>query len=1070
MTTTAPKPSKRNAIANMYPLSPMQEGLLFHTLLTPQAGTYVPQVVLTFSGALDSQILRQAWQTALDRHDILRTGFYWEQRDQPFQVVYRQLPLPWVEQDWQTLSARQQTAKLEILLACNRDEPFNLNQPPLMRLIWVALGDHRYHLIWCYHHLILDGWSAGQVLKDVFQQYFAYIGTLPPIATTAPSSYGNYIAWLNRQDSAAAQNFWKTYLDGWWEPTVLPILKLGKVVEGPSSNSLAERQKCLSAAVTQRLRNFCQQHQLTLNTLVQGALGLLLSRYCDIDDAVFGATRAGRPPDLAGSLTTVGLFINTLPVRVRIKRQQTVIEWLQRLSTQQSETTAYDYVSLRDIQGWVNGGRSLFDCLLVFESYPFSAELFQGQTAIELESVQFNEWTHFPLTLLVSVDDSLTLTAKYRSEQIATDAIELFLVHFSRLIVTLAEQPHDSLQEITLLSKAEQDQISAWNLTDTDYPLHQTLPDLLFAQAEKTPEAVALIVDEATLTYRELHQRANQLAHRLQKQGIGPEHRVAIYLERSVAMMVAILAVVKAGATYVPLDTSYPQARLQWMLEDAAIAAVLTNQSRLLPPLPTVAPLIDVSTGSHSPTTEPQRLLQPENSVYIIYTSGSTGQPKGVINTHRGLVNRLQWMQETYALSIGDRVLQKTPISFDVSVWELFWPLLNGATLVVAKPGGHKDNAYLVDIIHQQNITTLHFVPSMLASFLEAPSACPSLKQVICSGEALSPALQKQFFEQLPNVELHNLYGPTEAAIDVTAWRCQPGERSVPIGHPIANTRIYLLDQDYNPVPVGIPGELYVSGNGVARGYLNQPALTAERFIPNPFADRESGGEYSVLYKTGDLARYRSDGGIEYLNRRDSQIKLRGMRMELGEIESALAEHPNIRQTAVLLREDLPSGPALVAYIVGELEETSSERKTLTTFLQQRLPNGFIPQRWVMLDALPLTPNGKLDRRSLPLPAQEGSGEKVPPRNPTEVEIADIWTAILQIEDLSIDDNFFELGGHSLSATRANTRLRQQFNLDLPLHSLFTYPTIETLAVHIDALRITTPPSQSTAGYKEIEL
>ncbi|WP_299485540.1 amino acid adenylation domain-containing protein [Acaryochloris sp. IP29b_bin.137] len=1071
MTTTTPKSSKRHAIANMYPLSPMQEGLLFHTLLTPQAGTYMPQVVLTFSGVLDSQILRQAWQTTLEHHDILRTGFYWEQRDQPFQVVYRQLSLPWVEQDWQTLSPREQTAKLEILLACNRDEPFNLNQPPLMRLTWVALGDNRYHLIWCYHHLILDGWSTGQVLKDVFQQYFADIGTLPTIAIPTPPSYGNYIAWLNRQDPAAAQNFWKTYLDGWWEPTALPILKLGKAVEGTSSNSLADRQKCLSAAVTKRLRNFCQQHQLTLNNLVQGALGLLLSRYCNTDDAVFGATYAGRPPDLTGSLTTVGLFINTLPVRVKVKRQQTVLAWLQRLSTQQSETTAYDYVSLRDIQGWVNGGRSLFDCLLVFESYPVSAELFQGQTAFELESLQFNEWTHFPLTLLVSVGDSLTLTAKYRTEQISADAIERFLEHFSRLIVTLAEQPHSSLPAITLLSKAEQDQIRAWNQTDTDYPLHQTLPDLLFAQAEKTPEAVALIVDEVTLTYRELHQRANQLAHRLQKQGIGPEHRVAIYLERSVAMMVAILAVVKAGATYVPLDPSYPQARLQWMLEDAAVAAVLTDQSTLLPTLPSIAPLIDVSAGTHSPTTEPQRLLHPDNSVYIIYTSGSTGQPKGVINTHRGLVNRLQWMQETYALSIGDRVLQKTPLSFDVSVWELFWPLLNGATLVVAKPGGHKDNAYLVDIFRQQNITTLHFVPSMLAAFLEAPSACPSLKQVICSGEALSPELQRQFFEQFPDAELHNLYGPTEAAIDVTAWRCQPGEGSVPIGHPIANTRIYLLDQDYNPVPVGIPGELYISGTGVARGYLNQPALTAERFIPNPFADRESDSEYSVLYKTGDLARYRSDGGIEYLNRQDSQIKLRGVRMELGEVESVLAEHPNISQTAVLLREDLPSGPALVAYVVGDLEETPSEKKALTTFLQQRLPSGFIPQRWVMLDALPLTPNGKLDRRSLPLPEQEGEGEKVPPRNPTEVAIANIWTAILQIEDLSIDDNFFELGGHSLSATRANTRLRQQFNLDLPLHSLFTYPTIETLAIHIDALSIAaTPPSQPTAGYKEIEL
>ncbi|MEO1590243.1 MAG: amino acid adenylation domain-containing protein [Cyanobacteria bacterium J06632_22] len=1097
------KATKRNNVEDIYPLSPMQQGLLFHALLAPKAGSYTPQIVLQFSGHLDGQALKTAWQTVIERHSILRTGFYWEQRDEPFQVVYRQVPLAWVEQDWQHLSAAEQTAKLSVIKACNRSEPFNLNKPALMRLTWAdlgkdAAGEDRYCLVWCYHHLILDGWSAGQVLKEVFQQYFVLAGTLPKLSDSPVQPYGNYIAWLNQREQLTAQTFWQDYFQGWETPSYLTIVNQ-EPTDPSGIPSLSEQQQVLSAELTQQLRQAAKRHQVTTNILVQAALGLALSRYADTHDVVFGATTAGRPASLAGALQMVGLFINTLPVRVRVNPQTTVADWLKSLSEQQAATTEYEYVSLQALQAQTNGGQPLFDCLLVFESYPIAAEVFAGQSAIRLDSVQFDEWTHFPLTLLVADGEQLIITAKHRAEQISEKAVTRLLEHLETAIAAIIINPDSSLDHLSILSNNEQQQLTQWNNTATPYPLENNIATLLTDQADRSPNATALIFEGQTLTYRELHQRANQLAHTLQQSHIGPEDRVAIYLERSLAVVVAILAVIKAGAAYVPLDPGYPAARLEWMLSDADVAAVLVDATANLPTLPGDAPVIDIAAGAQQPTSkqttsEPPNNLQPDNSLYVIYTSGSTGRPKGVVNTHRSLINRLMWMQDAYSLGSDDRVLHKTPLSFDVSVWELLWPLLYGATMVIAKPGGHQDSAYLAEVISQKQVTTAHFVPSMLAAFLEGPAVegCDApLKRVICSGEALSPVLQQQFFQKLPETELHNLYGPTEAAIDVTAWQCVPGMDVVPIGHPIANTQIHLLDRDAHPVPVGVPGEIYIGGVGVARGYLNRPELTAEKFVS---ASALVGPHLTVpshdgnLYKTGDLARRRSDGAIEYLGRRDDQIKLRGIRIELGEIEAALVQHSSVRQVAVVLKKDLPGGPALVAYLVlapsenGDVQKGSSEdgaletglKQTLIKFLKQQLPDSWVPSLFVVLKSLPLTPSGKLNRRTLPQPERTAQAERVLPRNETEQKIAAIWADILQTDAISIHDSFFEIGGHSLTATRMNTRLRQQFSLDLPLRSVFEHPTIAALATHIDALRVVSaPPTDRTntpTGHKEIEL
>ncbi|MEO0806074.1 MAG: amino acid adenylation domain-containing protein, partial [Cyanobacteria bacterium J06643_4] len=855
-----------------------------------------------------------------------------------------------------------------------------------------------------------------------------------------------------------------------------------------AEHSLAEQQRPFSTKFTQKLKAFAQSQKVTLNTLIQAALGIVLCRYCNTDDVVFGATCAGRPANLEGGMSMVGLFINTLPVRVQLAGETTIAQWLQSLHRQQAATTSYEYVSLRELQAWVNDGNSLFDCLLVFESYPVAANLIQdpdgnNKADITLENVRFDEWTHFPLTLLVGGEERLTVTAKFQDLLLDTNAVSRFLGHLGNVLAALIDNSAKTVRELSLLCASEKKQLASWNQTAVDtFPLEQSVPDLFETQAEKTPDAIALMVNtppnnHQSLTYQTLNESANQLAHYLQAQGIGPESKVTVAINRSVEMVVALLGILKAGAAYVPLDSSYPPARLDYMRHDAAVELTLSE-------LPSLAAY---------PTTNPPRTLQPDSSLYVIYTSGSTGQPKGVINTHQALINRLCWMQQTYSLTPEQKVLHKTPLGFDVSFWELFWPLLNGATLVVARPDGHRDSGYLVDLIQSQQISVVHFVPSMLAAFLEHPDArhCQTLQHVICSGEALSVSLQAQFFQQFPNTHLHNLYGPTEAAIDVSAWQCQPGSTSVPIGYPIANTQLHILDNDLNPLPVGVPGELHIAGIGLAKGYLNRPELTAERFIPNPFqshqstttltspaTERSRSALTSRLYKTGDLARHRPDGAIEYLGRKDTQVKLRGVRIELDEIEATLCAHDEIRQAVAVLREDTPQQPKLVAYLIRSAEDRAENQadsdwqRPLTQFLKQRLPVVMIPSVFVELPVLPLSPNGKLDRKALPPPIQSPQQEKVLPRNATETAIASIWTSVLQQPDISIDDNFFELGGHSLSATRVNTRLRQQFDLDLPLQSLFEYPTLAGLATHIDALKIAAQPahSQPTPGHKEIDL
>ena len=1063
--------SEQRNIDSIYPLSPMQQGMLFHTLLAPKSGVYFNQILYTLTGCLQKAAMQRAWQQVVDRHEALRTLFVWEAREKPLQVVRRRVTLPWEELDWCGLSADEQDAKLAALLQADRRRGFDLTRAPLMRLALIRLGENHHELIWSHHHLLFEGWSSFLILKDVMAIYQALSeGRDCRLEPVRP--YRDYIKWLQRQDSSKAEGFWRAALKGFAAPT--PLLGSPRPGEHEVQDyEIAEQLGSTPPSLTAALKSFARQNDLTLGTIVQGAWAILLSRYSGETDVVFGSTVSGRSAELVGIESMVGLFINSLPVRAQFSPQVATLAWLKDFQDKLVEMRQYEHSPLVDVQGWseVRRDHPLFQSLVVFENHPVDASVWGQDGTLQISNMRVVAPTNYPLAIAVVPRTELSIRVRYDSRRFDRAAISRMLGHLNALLEGILSNPDQQLSDLSMLSEGERHQLLVeWNQTQQDFPRSKCIHELVEEQAGHTPEAVAVVFEKQQLSYRELNERANQLAHHLQKLGVGPDTLVGICLERSLEMVVGLLGILKAGGAYVPLDPGYPKERLAFMVHDSGASVLLTHRGlrdQLQVENPNCQILcLDADSGTiaRSPTRNPISGVGPENLAYAIYTSGSTGRPKGVMNTHRGICNRLLWMQETYQLTMDERVLQKTPFTFDVSVWEFFWPLLTGARLVVARPRLHGDSQYLIRVICENAITTLHLVPSMLAAFLEDKHAarCSSLRRVICSGEALHFELQERFFSTLPDTQLHNLYGPTEAAVDVTFWRCQRGssEPIVPIGRPVANTQAYILDGAMQPVPPGVTGELHIGGVQLARGYLGRPELTAEKFVQNPFGEGR-------LYKTGDLARYRSDGAIEFLGRIDNQVKIRGFRIELGEIETVLRQHPSVQESVVIAREDIPRDRRLVAYVVARDHTPGDERLTahavsrngaaslseLREFLRVKLPDYMVPAAFVPLQALPLTPNGKVDRKALPKPDfGTGADESkfVAPGTPTEIALARIWCKALGLKQVGIHDNFFELGGHSLLALRIFSEIEKMFGDRPPLATLFQAPTIEKLATVLD--------------------
>ncbi|MBD2278683.1 non-ribosomal peptide synthetase [Aphanizomenon flos-aquae] len=1054
-------------IEDIYPLSPMQEGILFESLYAPDSQAYFEQLIYSLSGNINIQAFEQAWQQIVARHSVLRTAFVWEQLDQPLQVVYRQVDVKVQTYDWRLLSPQEQQQKLEFLLHSQRQQSFQLSVTPLMNLILIQLSADKYQFVWNFHHLLLDGWSGPLIFKDLLYFYQAIsqgeIKTLPPAI-----GYRNYIDWLQQQDFKQAQEFWKQKLQGFTVPTPLTVDKLSSKRKQLDS-SYKEQKIQLTAQQTAALQTFARQHQLTMNNLVQGTWALLLSRYSQEPDIVFGATVSGRPPSLMGVESMVGLFINTLPVRIKTWTETEVLALLKDLQTQQVESEQYSYSSLVDIQGLsdVPRGTSLFESLIVFDNYPVNEAAPQNNYGFSIDHLQAIEQTNYPLTIMVIPSQELLVRISYDISRFDDFAIARLLGHFQTLLTGIVANPKAQISQLPLLTEVEKYQLlTEWNHTQTEYPLDKCIHQLFEEQAELTPHAIAVECGDQQLTYYELNSRANQLAHYLQSLGVKPDVLVGICVERSLEMVVGILGILKAGGAYVPLDPEYPTERLAFMLENAQVSVLLTQQSLLdrLPQHQAKIVCLDTDTQVISQLNQenPISAVQTHNLVYVVYTSGSTGKPKGVAMNHLPLCNLILWQLENTTVAQDAKTLQFAPISFDVSFQEIFSTWCSGGTLVLITEELRRDALALLGFLEEKTVTRL-FVPFVALQQLaevavDSELFATHLQEIITAGEQLqiTPAIS-QWFRKLGNCTLHNHYGPSESHV-VTAFTLSPPVETwpllPPIGKAIANTEIYLLDQNLQPVPIGIPGELYIGGITLARGYLNRPDLTNEKFIPNPFNHPKSKIQNPKLYKTGDLARYLPDGNIEYLGRVDTQVKIRGFRIELGEVEAALSQYEDVEGCCVIAREDTPGNKRLVAYVVAHQNYTPTV-SALRQFLKAKLPDYMIPSAFVILESFPLTPSGKVDRRALPAPDLESTllEKYVAPRTPIEELLTQIWAQVLKVEQVGIDDNFFELGGHSLIATQLVSRIRNIFQVELPLYELFTAPTVEELAYIIGQLQ-----------------